>query len=224
MPRSRRTSGTTHPPSLAMFPRWNAPPPFGIPPPWDAHLGVPTSHRLPPPTQWTPRPHRSRHGSRKECQPTRPCSHRCPPQGSLRSGLCRCGCVRSARCALDSGRVYGVALHELARVHHVTPDPPPLGHHTHGTTKTHRPHFLKRSPHTRDDQDTSATHPQAVTTHTGRPRHIGHTSSAHRTWVRPVKPLPADSSADRRSSRGRCAESLAGLPEKSRRIDIRGPL
>jgi len=54
-----------------------------------------------------------------------------------------------------------------------------LGHQTHGTTKTHRPHLLKRS-----------------TKHTGRPRHIGHTSAK-------THPEGADTPPEGDSSSGR---------------------
>ena len=83
-------------------------------------------------------------------------------------------------------RVYGVAFHELARVHHVTPAPPPLvtkhtgrprriGRHTSDLVTKHAGHFLKDighwSPSTRDN------HGLGHQTHgTLRPRHVGHWS------------------------------------------------
>ena len=125
------------------------------------------------------------------------CSGRAPraPQNEKTEGWPRarahvCACARrgvpSPRCAKSEvchGRVVrapGHQAHGGTKTHR--PTHLGIGHQTHGTTKTHRPHLRKRSPNARGDQVTSAAPPQAVSNHTGRPRHIGHTSSSgHQT-------------------------------------------
>ena len=118
-----------------------------------------------------------------------------PPSGGVprstcaKSEVCQVRGVPSPRCAMavscappvtkPTGGPRHIGRHTSESVTKHTGRPRHIGHtsasgrQTHGETKSRRPHLLKRSATTRDDQDTSATPPPAVTKHTGRPRHIG---------------------------------------------------